>query len=67
MSIGSENLFSQLSNTSLIVGRYRIRGNDGGAIGIIGPTRLDYARLIPRIEYLTDLVSKMLTETFEDK
>ena len=67
MSIGSENLFRQLENTSMIVGRYQIRGHDGGAIGIIGPTRLDYAKLIPRIEYLTELVSKMLTETFEDK
>ncbi len=67
VSIGSENLFRQLANTSMIVGRYQIRGHDGGAIGIIGPTRLDYAKLIPRIEYLTELVSKMLTETFEDK
>ena len=66
VSIGSENLFSQLSNTSMIVGRYRIRGHDGGALGIIGPTRLDYAKLIPRIEYLTELVSKMLSDTFEE-
>ena len=66
VSIGSENLFSQLANTSMIVGRYRIRGHDGGALGIIGPTRLDYAKLIPRIEYLTELVSKMLSDTFEE-
>ena len=51
----------------MIVGRYQIRGHDGGVLGIIGPTRLDYAKLIPRIEYLTELVSKMLTETFDDK
>ena len=66
VSIGSENAFRQLENTSLIVGRYHVRGHDGGAIGIIGPTRLDYAKLIPRIEYLTDLVGKFLTDTFEE-
>lgn len=64
--IGSENMFRQLENTSMIVARYSIQGHDGGAIGIIGPTRLDYAKLIPRIEYLTDVVSKMLTDTFEE-
>lgn len=64
--IGSENLYRQLENTSMIVARYNIQGHDGGAIGIIGPTRLDYAKLIPSVEYLTDLVSKFLTDTFED-
>lgn len=66
ISIGSENLYRQLENTSMIVARYNIQGHDGGAIGIIGPTRLDYAKLIPSVEYLTDLVSKFLTDTFEE-
>lgn len=64
--IGSENLFRQMENTSMIVGRYQIHGHNGGALGIIGPTRLDYAKLIPRIEYLTEVVSKLLTDTFEE-
>ncbi len=42
-------------------------GHDGGAIGIIGPTRLNYAKLIPSIEYLTGLVGEMLTDTLEDE
>ncbi|MCM1365363.1 MAG: heat-inducible transcriptional repressor HrcA [Faecalibacterium sp.] len=66
VQIGSENLYRQLENTSMIVARYNIQGHDGGAIGIIGPTRLDYAKLIPSVEYLTNLVSKFLTDTFED-
>ena len=47
--IGKENMYRQLENTSMIVARYNIQGHDGGAIGIIGPTRLDYAKLIPSI------------------
>lgn len=64
--IGKENKFRQLENSSMIIARYSIGGHDGGAIGIIGPTRIDYAKLIPNIEYLTDLVSKMLTDTLEE-
>ncbi len=64
--IGKENMYRQLENTSMIIARYNILGHDGGAIGIIGPTRLDYAKLIPNIEYLTELVSKFLTDTFEE-
>lgn len=64
--IGKENMYRQLENSSMIISRYTIKGHDGGVIGIIGPTRINYAKLIPSIEYLTDLVSKMLTDTFED-
>ncbi len=64
--IGRENMYRQLENSSMIISRYSIGGHDGGAIGIIGPTRLDYAKLIPSIEYLTDLVGKMLTDTLEE-
>ena len=64
--IGKENMYRQLENTCMIVARYNIQGHDGGAIGIIGPTRLDYAKLIPSIEYLTEIVGKLLTDTFED-
>ncbi|MFI3140673.1 MAG: heat-inducible transcriptional repressor HrcA [Clostridia bacterium] len=63
--IGKENMYRQLENTSLIVARYNVKGGEGGSIGIIGPTRLDYANLIPRIEYLTDLVGKLLTDTLD--
>lgn len=64
--IGSENMYRQLENSSMIIARYTIQGHDGGAIGIIGPTRLDYARLIPRIRYITDLVGRILTDTLEN-
>lgn len=64
--IGKENMYRQLENSSMIISRYSIGDHDGGAIGIIGPTRLDYARLIPSIEYLTNLVGEMLTDSLEE-
>lgn len=66
VSIGTENMFTPLEKSSMILARYNIQGRDGGAIGIIGPTRLNYSKLIPSIEYLTEVVSALLTDTFED-
>ncbi|MBR2418892.1 MAG: hypothetical protein IKB12_09695, partial [Clostridia bacterium] len=64
--IGKENMYRQLENSSVIISRYSIGGHDGGAIGIIGPTRLDYRKLIPSIEYLTSVVGEILTDTLEE-
>ncbi|MCQ2462737.1 MAG: heat-inducible transcriptional repressor HrcA [Clostridia bacterium] len=64
--IGNENIYRQLENTSMIIARYNIKDKDGGAIGIIGPTRLDYSRLIPSIEYLTELLGGLLTESLNE-
>ncbi|HZJ78922.1 MAG TPA: heat-inducible transcriptional repressor HrcA [Clostridia bacterium] len=66
IKIGSENEYRQLKNSSLIVARYSIKGYDGGAIGLIGPTRLDYAALIPSVKYLTELVGEILTQALEE-
>ena len=60
--IGRETPFHELENSSLIVARYTIAGRRGGVLGIIGPTRIDYAKLIPNVEYLTKLVGRLLGE-----
>ena len=60
--IGRETPFEELKNSSLIIARYTISGGRGGALGIIGPTRIDYAKLIPNVEYLTKLVGRLLGE-----
>jgi heat-inducible transcriptional repressor len=60
--IGSENKLFSLSGSSLIVAPFR----DGerkvvGVLGVIGPTRLNYARIIPMVDYTARLVSRVLT------
>ncbi len=64
--IGKENLYRQLEKSSVILARYTIGIKEGGAIGLIGPTRIDYSKIIPSVKYLTDLVGKLLTEALED-
>lgn len=64
--IGSENRFKELANSTTIISRYKIGNRATGAIGIIGPTRMDYSKLIPSIKYLSDIVSKILSEAYEE-
>ena len=65
--IGKENKYRQLANSSLILARYDVGGEESGTLGVIGPTRLDYAKLIPSVRYLTDLVGRLLTQSIHDE
>jgi heat-inducible transcriptional repressor len=59
--IGSENKLFSLSGSSTIVAPYRdSQGRIVGVIGVIGPTRLNYARVIPMVDYTARVVSRLL-------
>ncbi len=59
--IGGESEKPELRDVSLLVSRYNVGGQDAGALAILGPTRMDYARLTAIARYLAQEVSKMLT------
>jgi heat-inducible transcriptional repressor len=60
--IGSENKLFSLSGSSTIIAPYHDRaGSIVGVIGVIGPTRLNYARVIPMVDYTAKVVGKLLT------
>lgn len=59
--IGSENKLFSLSGSSLVVAPYRDKDSRViGALGVIGPTRLNYARIVPMVDFTAQLVSRML-------
>jgi heat-inducible transcriptional repressor len=59
--IGSENKLFSLSGSSTIIAPYHDRaGHIVGVIGVIGPTRLNYARVIPMVDYTAKVVGKLL-------
>ena len=64
--IGTENRFKQLENSSVIVSKYSVNGDDSGTISVIGPTRMDYETIIPSVKYLTDLVGRLITQALEE-
>lgn len=64
--IGRESMNRAFENVSVISSKYSVAGKDVGAIGIIGPLRLDYARLIPNIMYISETVSNLLSEMIDE-
>jgi heat-inducible transcriptional repressor len=59
--IGSENKLFSLSGSSTIIAPYRdAAGRIIGVIGVIGPTRLNYARIVPMVDYTAKVVGKLL-------
>ena len=59
--IGSGNKLCSLSGSSLVVSPYRdSEQRVVGALGVIGPTRLNYARIVPMVDYTAQIVSRLL-------
>ena len=59
--IGSENKLFALSGSSVIAAPYR--GSDGkvvGVVGVIGPTRLNYARVVPMVDFTAQALSRLM-------
>ena len=60
--IGAENKLFSLSGSSIIVSPYRDSEQKiVGVIGVIGPTRLNYARIVPMVDYTARVVGRLLT------
>ncbi|MDO9639219.1 MAG: heat-inducible transcriptional repressor HrcA [Pseudotabrizicola sp.] len=61
--IGSENKLFSLSGSSLVVSPYMNADRKIiGAVGVIGPTRLNYGRIVPIVDYTAQLVGRMVSE-----
>ncbi|GJL92805.1 heat-inducible transcriptional repressor HrcA [Hyphococcus sp.] len=59
--IGSENRLFSLSGSSVITAPYRDESRKiVGILGVIGPTRLNYARVVPIVDYTAEVLSRML-------
>ena len=61
--IGSENKLFSLSGSSLVISPYRDKSRRiVGAIGVIGPTRLNYGRIVPIVDYTARMVGRMVAD-----
>jgi heat-inducible transcriptional repressor len=61
--IGSENKLFSLSGSSLVISPYmNAERKIIGAIGVIGPTRLNYGRIVPIVDYTAQLVGRILSD-----
>ena len=60
IKIGSENGVEAMRDTSLIVANYNVGDKLHGKIGIIGPKRMNYARVVSSLELINDKLSEIL-------
>lgn len=65
--IGAENKLFSLSGSSLVISPYMNADRKViGAVGVIGPTRLNYGRIVPIVDYTAQLVGRMLADRSQD-
>lgn len=60
--IGSELPFSEIDNCALITSNYCVKNKPQGCIAVLGPTRMEYAKIIPAIEYVSEILSSILSD-----
>ena len=57
--VGPENVARELKDTSVVMTRFDIGDGMQGMIGVVGPTRMDYAKVTARLSYFAESLSKM--------
>ncbi len=60
--IGSENAVLGVNDLSLVLANYRCGGQTYGTLGVLGPTRMEYARVIPLVDHVATLLGQFLQE-----
>lgn len=62
--IGGENRYEGINECSIVTATYEVDGDILGTLGIIGPTRMNYARAVSLVECVTAILSEVLQKYF---
>ena len=60
--VGPENISNELKDTSVVMTKFDIGDGLQGMIGVVGPTRMDYAKVTARLSYFAESLSKMFAK-----
>ncbi|MBZ0277357.1 MAG: heat-inducible transcriptional repressor HrcA [Anaerolineae bacterium] len=63
--IAGEGRWEELSHLSMVLSRYGIPGQMSGAVGLLGPTHLNYGRAISTVRYVSGMMTNMLASLYE--
>lgn len=66
IKIGKENDYEEMENCSLITASYSVDQKQIGSIAIIGPTRMNYSRVVSLLQHVTSDLSKALTSLYDE-
>ncbi len=62
--IAGDGRWEELSHLTMVLSRYGIPGRASGALGVLGPTNLDYARAVSAVQYMAELMTTMLVDLY---
>ena len=62
--IGNEGRWAELRDCSLVLSRYGVADRATGALGVVGPTRMPYGRTISAVQYVSVLMTNLISEIF---
>ncbi len=65
--IGGEGQYSDLADFSLVLSRYGINNHITGALGVLGPIRMPYARTVSAVRFVSRLLSSLIYDTYGDE
>ncbi|WP_105980298.1 heat-inducible transcriptional repressor HrcA [Bacillus paralicheniformis] len=65
IKIGKENDYEEMENCSLITATYTVGSKQIGSIAVIGPTRMDYSRVVGLLQHVSSDLSKVLTSLYD--
>jgi len=60
--VGPENIAKQLKDTSVVMTRFDIGDGMQGLIGVVGPTRMDYAQVTARLSFFAENLGRMFSK-----
>ena len=60
--IGSELGFEGMENCSLVVSGFKLKNQPSGRLAVLGPMRMEYNHIIPTMEYISDVLNKILED-----
>jgi len=65
--IGKENKAEAIQDCSVVISQYGLPEEAVGTIGVVGPTRMPYARTISTVSYLSSVLSQLVAELYGEK
>ena len=63
--IGAENPSEQMRDMGMVLSHYGVEGQAAGILGVLGPTRLPYARAIGSVRFMSVLLSRLVAELYD--
>ena len=62
IEIGGENQLIQMNNVAVVSSRFKLGNNEEGELMVVGPSRMEYNRVVALMEYMSEVLEEMYKE-----